>query len=695
MELSPFPKASNWRHAECRAAQKPNTSALPTCTSRDVASLRESGGAAWLVSEGFGAATGVFESLVQCRQMLDVLSEAEKLKLVGTDPVMTQLEEYLNYYATLNAPGYAVLVTGAWGTGKTFQVKACIPEASRVYVSLYGVQSVEQIHAEVFAAAHPAKAKTRGFLERFRDKDIGAGGFTVPLGFVPDIANAMLRNDLKPDRILIFDDLERSGMDLKKVLGAINSYVEHKDFRVIVIAHDDEKLLGEDFRIVKEKTFGQTILVEPQIGSAFERFLNSIDKQEARKFVAAHRAQIEDVFLRSKVQSLRILKHAVEDLARLYGALTLKHRGNADAMIELVQIFTALGVEVRSGNLTEKDLRNRRGARMGHLMRSQIKSDDKRKPPPLMVADEKYPSIDLENGMLNDDILVATLIEGRYPISKIKASVESSPYFLVPGDVPPWKVVIHFDDLDDETVETAREKMEQQFISREVTDSGEMLHIFSLRMMMAENGILGRTVDEIVDESKAYLNDLLKDGRLPPRGPDWRWYDEFERSYDGFGYWVTEPNAGRFKAIWDHLIASREDALRQTFPQVRKELLRMVREEPKAFLEAVSPTSSGHNPYANTPLLHEIPVAEFVDAWLGGDQGSWRDVDRALENRFNHGQLERDLKDERDWALELLKELDKRSAQGASFGALRIRRLKPRVLMEFARSLESVDAKVE
>lgn len=121
----------------------------------------------------------------------------------------------------------------------------------------------------------------------------------------------------------------------------------------------------------------------------------------------------------------------------------------------------------------------------------------------------------------------------------------------------------------------------------------------------------------------------------------------------------------------------------------------MVREEPKAFLEAVSPTNNGHNPYASIPLLHEIPVAEFVDAWLAGDHGGWRDVERALGNRYGHGQLERDLKDERTWALDILRELDARSKQGTGFAALRIKRLKPRILIEFASLSESADTAEE
>ena len=37
----------------------------------------------------------------------------------------TQLEHFLNYYKKTESPGYAVLVTGEWGTGKTFQVQQC------------------------------------------------------------------------------------------------------------------------------------------------------------------------------------------------------------------------------------------------------------------------------------------------------------------------------------------------------------------------------------------------------------------------------------------------------------------------------------------------------------------------------------------------------------------------------------------
>ena len=602
--------------------------------------------------------------------------------------IMTHLEEYLEYFSSLDAPGYAVLVTGAWGTGKTFQVSECIPESERIYVSLYGLQSVKQVHAEVFAAAHPGMAKARVELEKLKDKNVGALGVSIPLGFIPDIANAFLKNEVKPDRILIFDDLERSCVNLNEVLGAINSYVEHKGFNVIVIAHDDEELLGEDFRSIKEKIFGQTILIEPQIDKALDKFIRDIKADKAGEFVKCHKAQIKDVFQRSEAKSLRVLKHAVEDLTRLYSVLSNDHLKNTEAMRELVQISTAFGVEVRTGKLTEQDIRHRKNAQLAHLVRAQREGKAEAEVAPIIIANDKYPTLDLEEGMLNDDVLVSMFIEGRYQRDEIQKSINDSSHFIVPEEAPPWKVVIHFDELDDTVVEEARINMERQFENREVTNSGEMLHIFSLRMMMAEKGIIKQSVDEVVRDCKVYIDDLLARKTLPPRELDWRWYDEFDRSYDGFTYWGREANNKAFREIWDHLISSREQAFRLTMPEILKQLLSMVKQDSTAFLEAVSQTNNGDNPYALIPLLHEIPATDFVDAWLSGKNNSWKYVSYALENRFNHNRLENDLKAEKDWAFEVLKELEKRSKAEEGFRALRIERIRPNVLIDLARSFE-------
>jgi hypothetical protein len=460
-------------------------------------------------------------------------------------------------------------------------------------------------------------------------------------------------------------------------------------FRVVVVAHDEK--LAEEFLQMKEKTFGQSIRVEPQIEEALTHFLKAVGGPSAQKFAFDHRSQIQDTFLRSNANSLRVLRHVIEDLARLHGVLTEKHTRNLQAMEVLTKTFVAFQIEFRSGHLAKDDLRNRNGVRYNFMLRTSSNKQAPPETPALIEANDKYPTIDLEDGILNDDVLCAMLVDGRFPAQKIRDSIDSSPYFLVPKDVPPWRVVIHFDELNDEIVEDAVKRMNRQFDDRSVTNSGEMLHIFCLRMMMAEHKIIDKAVNVVFEENKKYVDDLLENGTLPARGTDWQWHADFDRSYDGFGYWVTQDHEEYFQATWKHLIAAREEALRRTFPDILKGLLEKIREDSKGFFEDVSPTNNGPNPFAYIPLLHEISPKEFVDAWLSSATSNWRDIYYALENRYSSDQLERDLASEKSWAMEVLKELERRADNEAGFRALRIRRIIPKVLVKLARQGEDAE----
>ena len=200
------------------------------------------------------------------RKVIELSPPQSLLKAKKEDHEASHLQEYLSYYLTLTAPGYAVLVTGDWGSGKTYQVKDCIPEEKYLYVSLFGVQTIEQLHSEVFAANSPSLAKIEKALGKGSEVIAGMQGPWALAGAAPGLFNAVFKRQIDSTKTLIFDDLERSGLLLKEVIGAINSYVEHLNFKVIVIAHDEQ--LATEFNSMKEKTFGQTIRVEPQVEAA-------------------------------------------------------------------------------------------------------------------------------------------------------------------------------------------------------------------------------------------------------------------------------------------------------------------------------------------------------------------------------------------------------------------------------------------
>lgn len=586
--------------------------------------------------------------------------------------MQTPLEEYLEYYKKLEAPGYAVLVTGDWGVGKTYQVRKYLSEGEHCYVSLFGLTLTDEVHASVLAETDPGLTKVRKVVSGIGKAAETAGGISALAGNIaPVIINTALRREIKPDKLLVFDDLERSHLKLKNLLGVINTYVEQYEFRAVVIAHDDK--LKKKFKNLKEKLFGQTIQITPQVDKAFVKFVSGTKNPNLEKFVNGHKDSIIRVFNESGAMSLRVLRHVIEDLGRLHGALSDKHLDNAGAMTKLVCLFCALNIEIRAGYLEEKDLKDRQTLVLMFQIQ-QHDSQDNLPEPPLIKSNKKYPSVEFDDSnLLNDRILIQMLIEGRYQKDEIRDSLNNSSYFQKPEDAPPWNIIWNLRHYDDATLKTAAENMQGQFDNREVTEPGEMLHIFSLRMRMSEEGILPEGHDKIVDSCKAYIDDLLEAGKLPP--PYLK--EQQEYSY-GCGFSVMDTYKDQFQEIQDYLSEMRMKALERQYPDIAAALLKLVRTDGQQFFEQVGHTNNGENPYVSIPVLSYIDPSEFVGAWLGGSPENWQMISRALEGRYTSDTGR--LASEHPWADKVLKLLISEADKSGGFRSLRIRRAIPQVL---------------
>ena len=287
-----------------------------------------------------------------------------------------------------------MLVTGEWGVGKTYQVLKCLKEDERYYVSLFGLQSAADVHSAVLAEVDPKLAGAKRLLGGLEDKAASAGGWFAVGGLVPAALSAALRKEIVVDRLLVFDDLERSGLKLKDVLGVINSYVEQRGARVVVIAHDEK--LAEHFTGMKEKLFGQTIRVEPLVAEAFTKFQADLRSDAQRKFVDKFREPIISTFTQSRTTSLRILRHVLEDVGRLQEALAPEHLAHDAAMSGLVPLFCAFDCEVRAGGIRASDMRGRNLLRVRTEMKARRDKQgrEEAEQPALVTASEKYAGVD-------------------------------------------------------------------------------------------------------------------------------------------------------------------------------------------------------------------------------------------------------------------------------------------------------------
>lgn len=174
-------------------------------------------------------------------------------------PVNEDVLNEVGAYIQLLQPDYAVMLTGNWGTGKTFFLKnnifPLIAKANLrpLYISLNGLSSVEKLSYLIEEKCMPLKAnaehqKTAMDEARRLEEIVNSVGTKVD-------ESAAIGNI-----VLCLDDLERlEPILLEKVMGFINTYTEHKNVPTIYLSNEGRLMnQGSDYKQIKEKYISQT-----------------------------------------------------------------------------------------------------------------------------------------------------------------------------------------------------------------------------------------------------------------------------------------------------------------------------------------------------------------------------------------------------------------------------------------------------
>ena len=619
---------------------------------------------------------------------------------------MSHLKEYLDYYKSISSPGYAVLVSGAWGAGKTFQVKEALKAEERYYVSLFGLESREAIESALLTEANPSLVKRKRGLNWTKEKAKEVGGLYSLVGIIPSAINSLLKIELEPKKVIVFDDFERCGLDLTQRLGIINWFVEHQGSKVVVIAHDEK--LDEELHSQKEKVFGQTIYVRPEPKEAFEAFLKDIEEagfmdasrmKAACEFIRGERELIFSIFRPQVVtdeqdnvhtyegNSLRVLRRSLFDLARLYSIVEPKFLENDSAMSQLITEFFIFNLEHKTGSLPAKSLGENWGEERNLSRQRRIRRDGEDNIPlsPLERLENKYAQINLEGLLLDSMFLHEAIVEGNYDEKLLNERLSTSVYFAEPQSLPAWRRFMSFDDLDDEVVEQAKNELLDQFENRELHEVGAMLHMFALRFMMSENAIISDDYPIVEQSCREYIDDLLSSGELPPRPTDWRWPESlrFESSH-GYTYWVRDAYRENFSNVHQYLNDKRIEAFDNQGSEIAQEILTALQADPELFTKLIS-YRMGEGKYASVPVMHRIDIQELIEVWLSVPKANWRTIKYAFDSRYEAGRLQNDehhtgeLAAERDWAIQLRQSLEAHAATLDGYKRLRITRIIPNV----------------
>ena len=175
---------------------------------------------------------------------------------------MNLIEELKNY-CEINNPVGALMLSGEWGSGKTYLIKSkFIPSVKDNYVflcvSLFGIDSLDRLRAEVkkkWLEKASELDKLNGIkVSKFTDsykrifgtiKDILPENWQKKgevVSSIMDLVNFVPISNTISDKkvILVFDDLERTNITYTDLLGCINDYCENQNFNTIIVANEEK-----------------------------------------------------------------------------------------------------------------------------------------------------------------------------------------------------------------------------------------------------------------------------------------------------------------------------------------------------------------------------------------------------------------------------------------------------------------------
>lgn len=567
--------------------------------------------------------------------------------MAGAISTNDHIQEYLTYYVTLPySPHYAVMLNGPWGIGKTYLIKQFLKEnadkiGNYVYVSLYGLTSIEEIDSAVLQALFPALG--------WKVTKIGARIGATALKYIgvndDKLKFSDLVNRFEAD-LFVFDDLERCEAPINKTLGYINEFVEHAGCKVIVLANEIE-IEGSDYKNRREKIFGKTLEVQSAFDEAFRHFVSLIDDKDARDLFGARQDVIASVYLQSKLDNLRILQQAMWDFERLFKVLRPAHRANREAMGVLLQFIFALSFELKSGRIATKDL----DGRMNNLVLS-VSRRERENASAFSDASKRYVGVNLNDTILSDQVLIDFLIKGIVDQDAVRSCLDRSVYFISSANEEPWQTIWHWFDRTDDEFSTALTKMENQFVLRQFVEIGVLLHVFGLRLFLARIGLL-KTVPEVVRQGKQYVDDLYAAKHLDPL--ETSDFDEFHSGgYGGLG--IHDHDTAEYRELFQYLKQKRQQASIDTYPERALNLLGEMAADPESYSRKLSPIPGGGS-LSRTPLLATINPDDFAASVLKQPPSSQHTILKTFYFRYEHDALTRDLAIEKGWLLKVRKKL--------------------------------------
>lgn len=249
---------------------------------------------------------------------------------------MDSVSEKILRYISDKDKNQALLLTGNWGSGKTYYIKNILAEKLErdksnnkykiIYISLYGMNSLTDLqhllHSKLIEegcvkqdAISKGKQLFAPITKVFKNINLSAMGVGVSIG-VSDIINIENLIDYK-NVVLIFDDLERcASIKIQDIIGFINNFTEHKNVPVIVAADGSKLECLEAYKNIKEKSIYREIAFKSSLQDIYSELVEALDIEHDLKCFLIKQFQV--CITQYKDVNLRYIKFFINNWCSLF-----------------------------------------------------------------------------------------------------------------------------------------------------------------------------------------------------------------------------------------------------------------------------------------------------------------------------------------------------------------------------------------
>ncbi len=594
----------------------------------------------------------MFKRLARKQQPHPMQSSEMKLR-----PANQGIRDFLASYCRRESPKYAIMISGEWGSGKTWLVNKIMSLMKQegidhFRISLFGISTRQEVYDEIFAQCHPMLASpgtkviagiARGILSRV----------TFPIGTADMQSQSQLESlGLKElminvkNKIIILDDFERCRLNVRESLGLISNLLEEDDCKVIIISNDNQ-IQDEEYASYKEKVIAYTFKAEPEAELALDSFWNVMARHHlSDKSVNEIKEIIGIVHDKSGYENLRNLKISLEAFERLYSCLPDSAKEKGELVKELLYINSIFSYEVLHGAITgDQVISLFSNLLYGFLSDSRQTESD----PIGMLANKYRPSL-AKDLILDSDTWINLFSKGSLDARVVQDSIKLSRFFI-DQRTPTWQRILKVHSIGNDELRDLLEQLQLDIKNECFSNVGEVLHVTGILLWLNRHGLYAEPPEEIVNTSIALLKSLHSQHKLEYR-PIERLYSEKDNVFANIEYF--ERSSPSFQEVLDHAKTMEKEIHQSKLTSSANNLMNLLPDDVVGFCRQLVHRHLGDNhflsgKYAEEPILASIDSSSFVEALMGLHTKPRRELLCWIAKRYKNSEAAKKLVDELQW----------------------------------------------